>query len=124
MKTRIAVAVLLLVPLVGLGYGGRQVWCSWKMDGEAIGGFAADTFGEYKAEVDKRSRGCTEVILVGLDGIVVQDPDLDTSIEQVTGEMLSGPITVTERPRTISTGTASSARFEWLGMTICFPFSA
>ena len=98
MRTRIAVAVMLLVPLAGLGYGGRQVWCSWKMDGEAIGGFAADTFGEYKAEVDKQSRGCTEVILVGLDGIVVQDPDLDTPIEQVTGEMLSGPITVTERP--------------------------
>lgn len=98
MKTRIAVALLLLVPLVGLGFGGRQVWCSWKMDGEAIGGFPADTFGEYQAAVDKQSQGCTEVILVGLGGSVVEEPDPNTSIEPVTGKMLSGPITVYERP--------------------------
>lgn len=98
MKSRIVIVALLLIPVVALGFGGRHAWCAWKMDGETIGGSPAETFGEYQAAVDKESRGCTEVILVGQDGSVVQEPDLATPIEPVTGQMLSGPITVRERP--------------------------
>lgn len=98
MKLRLFAAGLAGLVVVSLvGFGGRKLWCARIVDGESIGGFPAETFGEYQDAVEAESRGCTQVVLVRVDGEIVQEPDPETLIETVTGMMLSGPITVYER---------------------------
>ncbi len=94
-----ALSRVLLLGLVLTGCAGEGiVLCPWKVDGEAIGGQPEMTYGEYAEEVREQSSGCTQVILIGLDGEEVADPDPDTPIESMTGQVLSSPITVHERP--------------------------
>ena len=94
---RVATLVAAAVVLSLVVLGSRKVWCFRKVDGETIGGFAAETFGEYEEAVATKISGCTSVVLVGLDGEVVDDPDPSTPIESVTGQLLSEPITVRQR---------------------------
>lgn len=96
-KPSVAKAVVLILILGVLGFGSRRAFCSWTVNGETIGGFPAETYGEYRDAVDEQSNGCTSVVLISVDGDVVADPDPSTLIEPVTGELLSSPIEVFER---------------------------
>jgi len=89
--------VVVALLLSGLAFAGRWGWCLRKVDGETIGGFSAQTFGEYERAVSERSGGCTDVYLIDSDGLVVDNPDPDTPIKRVTGETLSEPISVFEK---------------------------
>ena len=97
MKSLAAKVVIVILVLGIVGFGSRRVYCFRQVNGETIGGFPAETFGEYREAVDAESGGCTSVVLISVDGSVVADPDPDTLIEPVTGERLSSPIEVFER---------------------------
>lgn len=93
----VANVVLVALLLGGLAIAGRWGWCLRKVDGESIGGFPAETFGEYQQAVSDESGGCTKVNLIDSDGLVVDNPDPGTPIKPVTGELLSEPIDVFEK---------------------------
>ena len=66
-------------------------------------GFPLRPTGQYAQAVRGESGGCTDVLLIGSDGRVVNNPAAGTLIEPVTGEMLSEPIRVYERGRSLHT---------------------
>ena len=93
MRTIVYFVVAALV-LGGILVGVNSLRCLRNVDGETIGGTSIGTFGKYKSEVDAASGGCTDVILIDTDGVVVSDPDPDTRILPITGRLLQQPITV------------------------------
>ena len=80
--------------IAGSIWGWRGVSCFYATDGETIGGMSVETLGEYETAVDRASKGCTEVILTDQRGRVIENPDPDTPIQPMTGQLLMEPITV------------------------------
>ena len=71
----LVVAAVIIAALIATS-GPAQ--CAWLTEAETIEDSGAETLGEFAAEVDRLSEGCTEVLLVDAGGRVIENPSLDT----------------------------------------------